>query len=394
MTQDHSMSMSETALTGEDMPPIGAVATRVPYVNLPAQHGPIKEHLLAAVGRVIDHGRFILGPEVEEFEHRFAQLCGSKHALGVNSGTDALIMALRALDVGATDEVITVANSFVASASCIALVGARPVFVDVGDDYNIDPALIEQAITPHTKAILPVHLTGRPSDMDPIMEIARRHGLYVIEDCAQAILAEYKGRQVGSIGSIGCFSLHPLKTLNACGDGGVLTTDDSEIYEKIRILRNAGLESRDECVTWGYNSRLDTIQAAMLLVKLDHVEGWTSKRRANARFYQDLLAGVPQIEMPADLPHETSVYHTFVIRADDRDGLRAYLAKQGVGTAIHYPVPIHLQKAASGLGYKAGSFPITEKHAGRILSLPLYPELGEHELMYVVESLGSFYGLD
>jgi len=199
---------------------------------------------------------------------------------------------------------------------------------------------------------------------------------------------------VGSIGSIGCFSLLRLISLNDCGVGGVLTTDDSEIYEKIRILRNAGLESRDECVTWGYNSRLDTIQAAMLLVKLDHVEGWTSKRRANARFYQDLLAGVPQIEMPADLPHETSVYHTFVIRADDRDGLRAYLAKQGVGTAIHYPVPIHLQKAASGLGYKAGSFPITEKHAGRILSLPLYPELGEHELMYVVESLGSFYGLD
>lgn len=388
------MGMSEVALTGEDMPARDTAAMRVPYVNLPAQHAPIKERLLAAVGQVIDHGRFILGPEVVEFEGRFAQLCGSKYAVGVNSGTDALIMALRALEVGAGDEVITVANSFVASASCIALVGARPVFVDVGDDYNIDPALIEQAITPHTKAILPIHLTGRPSDMDPVMEIAKRHGLYVIEDCAQAILAEYKGRQVGSIGSVGCFSLHPLKTLNACGDGGVLTTDDPEIYEKIRILRNAGLESRDECVTWGYNSRLDTLQAAMLLVKLDHVEGWTGKRRANAHLYQDLLAGVSQIKVPADLPHETSVYHTFVIQADDRDGLRAYLAKQGVGTAIHYPVPIHLQKAASGLGYQLGSFPITEKHAGRILSLPVYSELGEHELMYVVESLRSFYGLD
>jgi len=364
---------------------------KIPYVNLAAQHAPIKDKLLAAIGNVIDHGQFILGDEVAEFERRFAKLCGVRYAVGVNSGTDALILALRTLGIGPGDEVITVPNSFVASASCIALVGARTVFTDVREDYNVDPALIEQAITSCTRAILPVHLTGRPADMDPIMEVAQAHGLHVIEDCAQAIYAEYKGRRVGSFGVAGCFSLHPLKTLNACGDGGMLTTNDVELYEKFKVLRNIGLQTRNDCVVWSHNSRLDTLQAAILLVKLGYLEEWTEKRRANARFYQQRLAELEQVQVPENKPHERSVYHVFVIQADDRDELKAYLADRGIGTAIHYPIPLHLQKAALGLGYQAGSFPVTEQQARRILSLPIYPELEIHELEYVVNCLYNFY---
>jgi len=311
--------------------------------------------------------------------------------VAVNSGTDALILALKALGIGSGDEVITVPNSFVASASCIALSGARPVFVDVTEDYNMDPCLIEQAITPRTRAILPVHLTGRPADMDPIMEVAKSHGLHLVEDCAQAICAEYKGQRVGSFGTVGCFSLHPLKTLNACGDGGVLATNDADLYTEFKLLQNSGLRTRDMCVEWGFNSRLDTLQAVILLAKLDFLEEWTEARRNNARFYQEVLADIPQIRVPVEKPHERSVYHTFVIQADHRDALRTYLAEGGVETAIHYPNPIHLQEAAADLNYGVGSFPVTESQAGRILSLPIYPELEADQLEYVVSSLHSFY---
>mgnify|MGYP001444070758 CR=1 FL=1 len=245
---------------------------KVPYVNLPAQHTPIKEELLEAISRVMDHGIFIMGQELDEFESRFAELSGSAYAVGVNSGTDALILALRAVGVGPGDEVITVPNSFLASTSCITLLSAQPVFVDVKDDYNIDPDLIEDAITPRTKAILPVHLTGRPADMDKIMEIAQRRGLQVIEDCAQAVGAEYRGKPVGCFGAVGCFSLHPLKTLNACGDGGVLTTNDEELYQRFKVLRNHGLLNRDECIDWSMNSRLDTLQAAEIHDLLTYIE--------------------------------------------------------------------------------------------------------------------------
>jgi len=363
----------------------------IPYVNIAAQHALIKDELLAAIGKVIDHGRFILGDEVTEFERRFAELCNVCYAVGLNSGTDALVLALKALGIGPGDEVITVPNSFVASASCIALVGARPVFVDVRDDYNIDPDLIEKAVTPHTRAILPVHLTGRPAEMESILGVARAHKLHVIEDCAQAAIAEYKGKRVGSFGKIGCFSLHPLKTLSACGDGGVLTTDDAGMAEQFKILRNIGLKTRDNCVLWSGNSRLDTIQAAVLLVKLNYLEAWTVKRRANARFYQENLAGLPQVQVPSDKPYERAVYHTLVIQADRRDELQAHLSRLSIGTAIHYSVPIHLHKAALELGYRPGSFPMTERQAQRILSLPVYPELGEAELNYVVDGIRSFY---
>jgi dTDP-4-amino-4,6-dideoxygalactose transaminase len=250
-------------------------ALSIPYVNVAAQHVQLHAELLAAVSRVLAHGHFILGPEVSEFEQRFAELCGVRHAVAVGNGTDALVLALRALEIGSGDEVITPPNSFVASAAAIALVGARPVFVDVGADLNIDPEKIEAAITPRTRAILPVHLTGRPAAMDPIMTLARLRGLAVIEDCAQAVMAEYGGQRVGSIGDIGCFSLHPLKTLSACGDGGVLTTGSPVVETRLRELRNIGLKTRDECVAWSGNSRLDTLQAAMLLVKLPHLADWT-----------------------------------------------------------------------------------------------------------------------
>ena len=364
---------------------------RIPYNNVAGQHSVLKAEILEAVAQVIDHGYFILGKEVTQFEEKFSLLCGSKFSIGLNSGTDALILALRAFNIGAGDEVITATNSFVSSASCVALVGARPVLADVRGDFNIDPEQLEPLITSRTKAIIPVHLTGHPADMDPILAIAKKHNLYVIEDAAQAILAEYKGKPVGSFGDAGCFSLHPLKTLNACGDGGVLSTGNKEIFEQVKLLRNIGLINKNECVLWSGNSRLDTMQAAILLVKMKYLEQWTEKRRANARFYQETLKDVPQVQVPFDTPDTKSVYHTFIIQADRRDELKEFLASQGIGTAVKYPYPIHLQPVGRQLGYGPGCFPVAEKQAERILSLPIYPELSESDLQFVASSIRSFY---
>lgn len=364
----------------------------IPYTDLAGQHYQIKQELLDAIERVLDHGRFILGDEVEEFERRFAELCEVQYAIGVNSGTDAILLALKSLGIGPGDEVITAPNSFVATASCIALVGAHPIFVDVGDDYNIDPSLIEQAITPRTRAIIPVHWTGRSADMDPILEIAKAHGIHVIEDAAQAVTAEYKDRRVGSFGIMGCFSLHPLKTLNACGDGGVITTNDQDLSEKLRKMRNLGLEDRGKAAMWSGNSRLDTIQAAILLVKLHHFENWTEKRRVNARFYQQHLINVPGIQVPTEKTYERSVYHTFIIQSDDRDRLKFFLRDQGIGTSIHYEVPIHLQNAAAHLGYNIGDFPVTEMQSEKILSLPIYDGLIQSNLETIIDAIQLFHG--
>jgi len=364
---------------------------RVPYVNLARQHAPLRDRLLEAVAGVLGHGRFILGEEVEEFENRFAGLCKVPFAVAVHSGTDALILALRSLGIGPGDEVITVPNSFISTVSSIRMAGARPVLVDVREDLNMDPARIERAITSRTRAILPVHLTGRPADMDPILEVARTNNLAVVEDCAQAVTAEYRGRPVGSLGEIGCFSLHPLKTLGGCGDGGILTTGDEELFQRIRLLRNVGLQDRDRCLTWSSNSRLDSIQAAMLMVKMDYLEKWTGGRRANASRYRDLLGATPGLKVPGERPMERAVYHTFVIQAERRDDLKRHLRERGVETAIHYPVPIHLQEVAAGLGYGEGSFPLAEEQARSVLSLPVYPELEREELEYVAGAVQEFY---
>lgn len=362
----------------------------VPYVDIAAQTAPLKEELLAAVARTLDHSKFILGPEVEEFEERFAGLCGTRFAIGVASGTDALLLALRAMDIDHGAEVITPPNSFVATASAIVVAGARPVFVDVCEDLNIDPDAIEAAITPRTRAILPVHLTGRAAAMDRISELAARHGLAVIEDCAQAVLAERDGRRVGSFGQIGCFSLHPLKTLSAAGDAGVLTTDDASLADRLRLLRNIGLATRDDATVWSINSRLDTLQAAMMLAKLPYLDGWTEARRANAAAYRSALGGVAGLIVPVEAPNERPVYHTFVIQAEEREALRAHLERLRVGTAVHYPVPIHLQSVGRSLGYREGDFPVAERQAGRILSLPVHHALTSAQREHVIAGVLDF----
>jgi dTDP-4-amino-4,6-dideoxygalactose transaminase len=362
---------------------------RVPYVNLAGQSRALRAELLAAVARVIDDGDFILGKAVGEFECKFAALCGAKYALGVANGTDALVMALKALGIGAGDEVITVSNSFLATAASIALVGAKPVFVDVREDYTMDPALIERALNPKTKAILPVHLTGKPADMQPIMELAEQKKLYVIEDAAQAVGAEYRGKKVGSFGIINCFSLHPLKNLNASGDAGAMTTNDEKLWDTLRKMRNHGLKNRDESEFFAYNSRLDSIQAALLNVRFNHLEAWTQARRANAAFYRERLKDV--VWCPSDAPYEKQVFHTFVIQAERRDELQKFLMENGVETKIHYPIPIHLMQAAKYLGYKRGDLPVTERLAQRILSLPIYPELTTEQKELVVSTIRKFY---
>lgn len=363
----------------------------IPYIDLAGQHRVLKRELLDAMSKVLDHGKFILGPEVEKLETKFAEMCQAPYAVALNSGTDALILALKSLGIGSGDEVITAPNSFIATTSAIVLVGARPVFVDVANDYNIDPELIEKAITKKTKAILPVHLTGRAAQMDKILSLAEKYNLHVIEDAAQAVLAEYRSRRVGSFGTVGCFSLHPLKTFNACGDGGMITTRDEKIYNQIKILRNLGLVNRHSCNVWSGNSRLDTIQAAVLLVKLKYVVEWTEKRRANAAYYRDLLAAVSEIQVPEEKSIERNVYHTFVVQAKRRDQLKKYLEEQGIETAIHYPIPIHLQQSAQSLGYAIGSFPNSEEQARHILSLPVYPELTLEKIKRVCSSIKNFY---
>jgi dTDP-4-amino-4,6-dideoxygalactose transaminase len=367
-------------------------AIRVPFVDIAGQHRAIKDELLEAIGEVLDSGAFVLGEPVRQFEDRFADLCSTQYAVAVNSGTDALLLGLLALGVGPGDDVITTPSSFVATTAAIALSGARPVFADVGADYNIDPHCIEQAITPRTKALLPVHLTGRPADMDAIQAIADRHGLSVIEDAAQAVMAEYKGRRTGALGALGCFSLHPLKTLNACGDGGVVTTDDPALADRLRVLRNLGLRTRDECVAWSGNSRLDTIQAAILLVKLRYVADWTEARREHAAFYQRALAGIRGLTLPLpEGPHEYSVYCTFMILAERRDELRGFLAERGIETSVHYPVPIHRQPAAAALKQPAGAFPVAERQAQRFLSLPVHQGLSAEQRQAVADAVRDFY---
>ncbi len=366
-----------------------AEKTTVKYLNLPGQYQSIEPEILHAVTEVLRKGDFILGAAVEEFETRFAAYCGTRYAVGVANGTDALFLALTALGIGDGDEVITVPNTFLSTASAIALTGARPVFVDVRDDLNIDPEQVESVITARTRAILPVHLTGRVADMQPLIHLAQTYGIPLVEDAAQAVGAEYHGQRAGSFGAAGCFSLHPLKNLNACGDAGIITTNDPHLYGKLLQIRNHGLRNRNECASWAYNSRLDTLQAAVLNVKLNHLDHWTEQRRSNAQFYTEQLAG--WVDAPCDLAHEQPVYHTYVIQCDRRDELQAFLAENQIGTKVHYPIPIHLQEAAGNLGYQPGDFPAAEEQARRVLSLPIYPELTRDEKEWVVGAIQEFY---
>jgi dTDP-4-amino-4,6-dideoxygalactose transaminase len=362
----------------------------VPYVRLDVEPGPLRQALLAAVEAVLASGQFILGEAVERFERRFAAFCGVAHAIGVANGTDALSLALRALGVGPGDEVVTVPNSFLASASSIALIGAKPVFVDVGPDGNLDPGQLHDALGARTRAIVPVHLTGRPAEIDAIRDVARHHGVPILEDAAQAVGARYRGRPVGSLGRLAAFSLHPLKNLGAAGDGGVITTDDAELARWLRTARNHGLATRDEAAFWSPNSRLDALQAGLLEVKLDRLEAWTQARREHARAYREALADV--VRVPDEPAHLHCVYHTFVIQAERRDALREYLAGRGIETRVHYPVPIHLQPAAAGLGYAKGDFPEAEAQCARIVSLPVYPDLQPEQRAVVIDAIRSFYG--
>ena len=363
------------------------VNTNVPYLDLKAQYQSIKPEIDAAIARVLESCQFVLGPEVAGFEQEFAAYCGTAECIALNSGTSALHLALLAAGVGPGDEVITVPFTFVASVSAVTYAGARPVLVDIDPrSFTMDPAQIEAAITPRTKAILPVHLYGQSADMDPIMEIARRHRLVVIEDAAQAHGAKYKGRPVGSIGDMACFSFYPGKNLGAYGEGGAVTTNNPEHARTIRMLRDWGQDRKYHHVLRGFNYRMEGFQGAILRVKLRHLEAWTEARRAVVRQYDELLADAG-VETPKEMPWGRHVYHVYTLRTDDRDGLQSALQADGIQTGIHYPVPAHLQPAYADLGYGRGAFPRSEAAAEQVLSLPLYPELSPHAVAQVAGAI-------
>jgi dTDP-4-amino-4,6-dideoxygalactose transaminase len=355
----------------------------IPLLDLKAQYRAIKSELDAAVIRVMENAQFILGPEVAAFEKEFAAYIGAAEAIGVNSGTSALHLALLAAGVGPGDEVITVPFSFVATAASIVYTGATPVFVDIDPaTFNIDVTRIEAAITPRTKAIMPVHLFGQPADMDPVMEIARRHGLIVIEDAAQAHGASYKCRPAGSIGDMACFSFYPGKNLGACGEGGAVTTGNPEYAHKIRVLRDWGSETKYVHDVMGYNYRLEGMQGAILRVKLRHLDAWTEARRGHAVRYSELLKP-SGARLPLEMPYARHVYCVYSIRTANRDHVRQALLDREIHTAIHYPIPIHLQPAYAALGHSRGDFPAAEQACAEVLALPIYPEMTETQLTEV-----------
>lgn len=361
----------------------------VPYTALAREAALEKKELMQAVENVLDSGRYVLGPEVAAFEQEFADHCQTKFAIGVASGTCALHLVLRGLGLKEGDEVITAPNSFVASAATVALAGAKPVFIDICDDGNLDPEKLEAAINNHTRGIVPVHLTGRPAKMPEILEIAGRHDLFVLEDAAQSLGASLNGKRVGSWGHAACFSLHPLKNLHAFGDGGMVTSQDPNLIAHLTKSRNHGLADREQCDFWGFNCRLDEMQAAMLRVQLRRLEEWTEARRTLAFRYNDLLR--PYVGVPDEGPGERCVFQTYVIKAERRDELKIFLNENGVEALIHYATPIHLQPAAADLGYTAADFPVTMDHVSKIISLPLYPMLTHAQQDRVAELISTFY---
>lgn len=362
----------------------------IPFLDLKAAHEELRAELDAAWARVRDSGWYVLGEEVEAFEHEYATYCGARHCVGVANGLDALILALRALDVGPGDEVIVPSNTYIATWLAVSAVGATPVPVEPDEaTYNIDPTLIPAAITPRTKVILPVHLYGQPADLDPILALAKAHGLTVVEDAAQAHGARYKGRRIGAHGDVVCWSFYPGKNLGAMGDAGAITTNREDVADRIRALRNYGSRVKYVNEVQGVNSRLDPLQAAILRVKLKHLDTWNERRRAIAATYQNGLAGtglaLPQVPDWAD-----SVWHLYVVRSHARDQLQQALTEAGIGTLIHYPIPPHRQAAYASLGYGACSFPRAEAIAQQVLSLPMGPHLSEKQIAQVVKCISQF----
>ena len=359
----------------------------IQLVDLKAQYDTIRDEITEAIQSVIESSAFVGGAAVREFEKEFAAYCDVKACVGVGNGTDAIYLVLRALGIGTGDEVITVAHTFIATSEAISMTGARPVFVDIKEDTMLmDPALIEKAITPRTKAIVAVHLYGQPCDMDAIMQIAERHGLKVIEDAAQAHGARWRGRRVGSIGDAACFSFYPGKNLGAFGDAGAVVSNDVELLEKVRMLANHGRLEKYTHKMEGVNSRLDGLQAAILRVKLRHLDNWNESRRRHADFYFEALNG-GDLQMPVVHEHAEPVWHLFVVRVSDRAGLQTTLKQEGIATGVHYPVPLHQQPAYEDFGIASESLPVTELVAGRVVSLPMYPELTSAQLETIVNAI-------
>lgn len=362
----------------------------IPLVDLQAQYRAIQPEIDAAISRVISNTSFILGKEVSFFEEAFADYCKTKYAIGTSSGTSALHLALLACNVKPGDEVITTPHTFIATAEAIIHAGATPVFVDIDlDTYNLDPQQVEAAITTKTKVIMPVHLYGQPADMEPILEIAKRHNLMVVEDAAQAHGADYKGKRVGSIGDVACFSFYPGKNLGAYGDGGAVVTNNQEIAQQVHKLRNHGRQEKYKHDMIGYGYRLDALQAAVLKVKLAYMETWTQQRRENASHYRQLLADLDLV-LPLEPSYSKSVYHLFVVRTRQREQLLQHLRSRGIYAGIHYPIPLHLQPAFTFLGYQKGDFPNSEQAAEEVLSLPMYPELSRNQIERVASTIQDF----
>jgi dTDP-4-amino-4,6-dideoxygalactose transaminase len=370
------------------------MSPKLPLLDLQAQYTPLREEILAAIARVCDSQRFIMGPEIEAFEEEMARMLGVRHAIAVSSGTDSLLLALMALDIQAGDEVVTSTYSFFATAGSVARLGATPVLVDIDETtFNLDPEQLSAAITPRTKAILPVHLFGLAADMDPILDIAARAYLPVIEDAAQAIGASYKSRLLGGLGAAGCFSFFPSKNLGAFGDAGLLTTNDDGLAKQARLLRNHGMEPRYYHHIVGANFRMDALQAAVLRVKAPHLAEWTARRRANATRYRMLFrdAGLlDRVTLPSEPPDRWHIFNQFVIRTADRDGLKTHLDERGIGTEIYYPVPFHLQPCFANLGRRRGDFPRAERAAAESLALPIYGELAAAQQEAVVAAIGDY----
>jgi dTDP-4-amino-4,6-dideoxygalactose transaminase len=365
---------------------------KIPFLDLKKQYKSIKNEIDSAIQNVIDNTAFILGKAVSDFEKEFADAHEVKHCIGVSSGTDGNHLALWTLGIEPGDEVIIPVNTFIATAEGATLCMAKPVFIDCSSDsYNMDPKKVEELITPKTKVILAVHLYGQPADLDVLNDIAKRHNLFLVEDAAQAHLSEYKGKKVGSLSDVASFSFYPGKNLGAYGEAGAVTTNNDELAKKLKMYREHGQSEKYHHETCGHNYRMEAIQGAVLGVKLKYLNEWTNKRREVAKKYRDMLEGVGDIILPQEMPYSKHVYHLFVIKTKQRDGLQKYIGENGVASGLHYPIPLHLQNSFKNLGYKKGDFPNTEELAINCLSLPMFPEITDEQIDYVVKTIKEFF---